>query len=84
MSFLDSVADKIPKGIRKLIIDKKMIDTAMNLQEKSHDPKNPYPMEFLFDVYAEFLDPSGEYQNWDCPTCRQHVLDNFRKLKDYL
>lgn len=76
--FLENIAKRIPEGIRKIIIEKNMIDTASN----SDVPGTP--MEYLFDVYAEFLDGNGEYSNWLCPSCRQHVLNDFKKLKEYL
>lgn len=78
MTVLEQTAVKIPESIRKIIKDKDLIDHAT-----IHAVKGS-PMEYLFDVFAEFLDPAGEYQNFECPKCRQHVLENFKKLKPYL
>jgi hypothetical protein len=77
-SFLETAAKKIPEGIRKIIVEEQMIDNATNVANRNS------PMEYLFDVYAEFLDPSGEFQNFECGKCRHHVLENFKKLKPYL
>lgn len=77
-SFLESVAQTIPEGIRKIIVEKKLIDSATIYAVKNS------PMEYLFDVHAEFLDPSGEFQNFECAKCRNHVLETFKKLKPYL
>lgn len=78
MSILQASANKIPEGIRKIIIEKEMVDKATNVAIRNS------PMEYLFDVFAEFLDPSGEYQNFECGKCRHHVLESFKKLKPYL
>lgn len=75
---LDTIAKKIPEGIRNLIKEKKLVDRATSV------PIEGSPMEYLFDVYAEFIDPTGEYSNWMCPQCREHVLSDFRKIKEYL
>lgn len=78
MTFLEQTAEKIPAQIRTIIKEKNLIDAASIYAVKGS------PMEYLFDVYAEFLDPSGEFQNFECPRCRQHVLENFKKLKPFL
>lgn len=71
-------AKKIPEPIRKKIFDEGLIDKAKNLEDRNT------PMEYLFDVYEEFIDTSGEHDNWTCWKCREHVLTSFRKLKPYL
>lgn len=76
--FLDNIAKKIPEGIRAIIKEKELIDVATLV------PVEGSPMQYLFDVYAEFIDVRGEYGNFDCPSCRQHVLNDFKKLKNYL
>lgn len=42
------------------------------------------PMEYLFDVYAEFVDEAGEFDDWTCFKCRAHILEAFHQLKPYL
>ena len=75
---LDTIAKKIPEGIRNLIKEKNLVDIATTV------PIEGSPMEYLFDVYAEFIDTNGEHGSWTCPQCREHVLSDFRKIKDYL
>lgn len=69
-------ARRVPAEIRKMIIDKKYIETA---NELSDFPGTP--MEFLFDVYEEFLDPSKNIGPFSCPKCRHEVLNVFRRLR---
>ena len=71
-------AAKIPASIRKNILSKKLIDVAVNT------PERETPMEYLFDVYEEFLDAAGEHDDWNCFKCRQHAINQFRILKPYL
>ena len=71
-------AKKIPAPIRKKILAEGIIDRACNI----HEPGTP--MEYLFDVYEEFIDASGEHDDWTCWRCREHILTHFRKLKPYL
>lgn len=73
-----SFAGRVPKEIRKMIIDQKMIEKANELS----DVRNT-PMEFLFDVYEEFLDPSKNIGPFTCPKCRLEVLNVFRRLEPY-
>lgn len=71
-------AKKIPADIRKKILDEGLIDKAVNIQEKGT------PMEYLFDVYEEFIDTSGEHDDWNCWRCREYILAQFRILKPYM
>jgi len=71
-------AKLVPNEIRKMIIEKKMIGTASEFSDQKGTP-----MEFLFDVYEEFLDPSQNIGPFSCPKCRLEVLNVFRKLEPY-
>lgn len=42
------------------------------------------PMEYLFDVYEEFVDVSGEHDDFSCGQCREHVLKQWRVMHPYL
>lgn len=70
-------ANKIPKQIVRQIIEQKMI-------EKAHNTTDNQYMEYLFDAYEEFIDLSGEHDDFQCFNCRQHVLDHFKQLKPSL
>lgn len=76
---LKLAAEKIPASIRKIILDKNCIDNAV-----SRIPQEGSPMEYLFDVYEEFVDISGEFDDFQCGQCREHVYQEFKKLKPYL
>lgn len=78
MTLLEQTAIKIPAEIRNVIREKNLIDKAVN-----NNAVNT-PMEYLFDVYNEFIDMSGEYSNYQCMKCRGYVLDIFQKLKPYI
>lgn len=71
-------AKSIPDGLRKTILEEGLIDKAKNIHEFNT------PMEFLFDVYEEFIDVSGELDDFSCFKCRQKVLDDFVLIKPYL
>lgn len=75
---MDIYIKKIPEGIRKKILDETIIDRACNI------PEPGTPMEYLFDVYEEFIDIRGENDDFNCWRCRDKVLDFFRKLKPFL
>lgn len=77
-SLMIATARKIPEGIRKAIVQEEIIEKARNV-----DAINS-PMEFLFDVYLEFIDPTGMHGNWSCGRCRQKVIDDFKRLQPYL
>ena len=66
---------RIPPNIRKIILEERFIDKAFNL------PEVKTPMEYLFDVYEEFLDPIGEHDDWQCWKCREHILHEWRRMK---
>ena len=78
MDMYSVMANRIPAGIRKVIIDERLIDKAVNSEVTGT------PMEYLFDVYEEFIDAMGEHDNWTCFKCREHILSEFKKLKPYL
>jgi hypothetical protein len=71
-------AERIPEKIRRIILENRFIDIAVNL----HDFNTP--MEYLFDVYEEFIDTSAQYDDFGCHPCRQHILDDWKKLKPFL
>lgn len=77
-SLLRAAAAKIPVELIKHILAEKFIDKAVNIQAANT------PMEYLFDVYEEFVDGVGEHDDWTCFKCRDHILQEFRKLKPYL
>lgn len=76
-SLMINTAKRIPEGIRKAIVTEELITKAVNMQSINS------PMEFLFDVYVEFIDSvsAGEFS---CAKCRQKVLDDFKRLQPYL
>ena len=71
-------AKRIPPNVAKVILEEKFIDLAINTELKDT------PMEYLFDVYEEFVDVAGEYDDWTCFKCREHALDFFKKTQPYL
>jgi hypothetical protein len=73
-----STAKRIPEGIRRTIVTEQFIEKVQNA------PSINSPMQFLFDVYLEFIDPSGMHGNWECARCRQKVIDDFKRLQPYL
>lgn len=77
-SLMISTAKRIPEGIRKTIVSEQFIEKVHNA------PATNSPMEFLFDVYVEFIDPTGMNGNWECARCRQKVIDDFKRLQPYL
>lgn len=76
--WLKDSAKKIPDGIRKVILENGWIDTTKPLHEFGG------PMEYLFDVYEEFVDATGEYDDFSCGPCRQKILEGWKTLKPYL
>ena len=78
MDLLLQMAKRIPAGIRKTILQECFIDKAINTEVTGT------PMEYLFDVYEEFIDANGEHDNWTCWKCREHILNDFRRIKSYL
>lgn len=73
------LAKRIPKDIRKHILKEDFIDKANNLSDIANTP-----MHYLFEMYEVYLDTSGEFNNWYCPKCRDHILKTWRELKSYL
>lgn len=77
MDFVLAAAKKIPAKIRKHIIEEKFIDKAHNITDDK-------TFEYLFDVYEEFIDMNGEFDDWTCGRCRAKVFSEWHKLKPYL
>lgn len=75
INFVLSAAKKIPREIRELILEKELIEKARNVFETNT------PMEVLFDAYEEYVDLSGEFDDFSCWKCRDHVLNQFYKMK---
>lgn len=75
---LTTMAGMVPATIRKTILEERFIDMAIN------NDITGTPMEYLFDVYEEFLDIAGDHDNWTCHKCRGEILYNWRLLKPYL
>ena len=75
MTLLEQTVHKIPYEIRQVIREKNLIDLAVNNNARNTQ------MEYLFDVYVEFLDKSGDFGNYDCSKCRDHILKLFHQLK---
>jgi hypothetical protein len=71
-------ASRIPDSIRKIILENHFIDIARNVQDFNS------PMEYLFDVYEEFIDLSGQWDDFSCHPCREHVLSDWKALKPFL
>ena len=78
MDFYKPMAARIPEPIRELILEKGLIEIAINSEVQDT------PMEYLFDVYEEFIDNLGEYDNWYCYKCREHILQDWKKMLPYL
>jgi hypothetical protein len=78
VDFLKMAVDKIPLHIQKEIVEQNLISRAVNITEPGT------PMERLFDIYEEYIDASGEFDDWTCYTCRQSILTYFHRFKPYL
>lgn len=79
MSYYKIVASRIPEDIRKYIIQEKFIENS-NVYSQS---KNS-PMGFLFDMYEKYIDVSGEHDDWNCPKCKLHIIEDWQKLLPFL
>ena len=77
-TILKRMAAMVPAGIRKHILEEGFIDKAIN----NDIPGTP--MEYLFDVYEEFIDMASEHDDWNCPKCREHILNSWRNIKPFL
>lgn len=77
MDFVLAAAKKIPGKIRKHIIEEGFIDKARNIMDDK-------TFEYLFDVYEEFIDMNGEFDDWTCGRCREKVFKEWQNLKPYL
>jgi hypothetical protein len=75
---LEILAKRIPPNVAKIIVEEGFISKAVNSDVRDT------PMEYLFDVYEEFLDTAGEYDDWTCFKCREHALEDFKKLEPLL
>lgn len=69
----------IPTRIRRIILSEKMIDDANPLIDDEDTP-----MEFLFEVFNEFVDKSGTYNDFYCSHCREYIHKTFQKMKPYI
>lgn len=78
-NLLLSSARRIPRRLRRTILDEGLIEKANHLLETRGTP-----MEYIFQLYEDFLDPNGEHDDWNCTMCRQFVLNEWMKLKPYL
>jgi hypothetical protein len=78
MNFYKQMAELIPASIIKTILAGEIIEKAINTEVTDT------PMEYLFDVYEEFIDTRGEFDNWFCYKCRQSILLNWREMKKFL
>lgn len=78
MDFYKQMADLIPLSIIKTILTGEIIEKAINTEVTDT------PMEYLFDVYEEFVDIRGEFDNWYCYKCRQSILLNWKQMKPHL
>lgn len=71
------MAELVPAEIRKVILERKMIDKAKPYQENEL-------FKFLFEAYAEFIDVAKEVSDFTCHQCRGKVWEDWKKLKPYL
>jgi hypothetical protein len=78
MNLYQAMAKRIPREIQEIIIEGRLIESAINTEVTGT------PMEYLFDVYEEFLDAIGEHDNWTCYKCREHILHDWRQMKPFL
>jgi hypothetical protein len=76
--FLQSVAHRIPYDVAKKIVDEDMINSARSTTQLHT------PMHYLFLIHDKHIDKSGSYDHWQCPKCRLHVLEVFRKLQPFI
>jgi hypothetical protein len=74
----DVLARRVPPKIRAIILQEQFIDKALNVELRDT------PMEYLFDVYQEFVDSTREYDDWSCHKCRGHVLEIWKRMKPFL
>lgn len=79
MDTLLRLAKRIPANVRRHVLDEGFIDKA-----RSESDVTNTPMHFIFEQYELYLDSNGEFDNWYCPKCREHVLKTWRKVKPYL
>lgn len=70
-------AAKIPAPIRKKIVDEQTIEKANAGYREGSE------MEFLFDVYLEFVDDT-EFDDFTCPICRIKVYEAFVGMSKYI
>ena len=77
-AFMQAVANRIPYDVAKKIVDEDMVAKART-NTALHTP-----MHYLFLIHDQHIDKSGAYDHWQCPKCRMHVLEVFRKLYPYI
>jgi hypothetical protein len=76
--WLQKDARRIPDTIRKEILENRFIDIAV----PTHDFNTPF--EYLFDVYEQFVDVAGQYNDYACAPCRQKIFEQWKLLKPLL
>lgn len=74
MDLKSKAAERIPKKLRKEILENDLI----NLAHKSVKAE-----EYLFDMYEHFID-GGQHNDFNCNICRVFVLSQWDNLKPYL
>lgn len=78
MSYYERMAAKIPTVLRNKIISDSVIDQTGGVANKNK------AMALLYDIFEEYLDPRGEFDDFDCSKCRNYILDAFQRMKPYL
>jgi hypothetical protein len=78
MDYAKTLVLQLPDVIIKMILEKKLIENALNTNVAATE------MELLFDIYENFVDKNGEFDNWECYQCRNSVLENFKKMHPYM
>lgn len=69
MTYRD-LACLIPSHIRKEILQRQVVELAMDRNEYS---------KYLFEVWFLYIDPHG-HKDWDCGFCRAKVKEDFSKI----
>lgn len=69
------VSEKIPDEIRKIILEQKLIDFAVQSIDNIQMVK-------LLKIWHEFIEPNKEMTA--CPICIGNILTNFKQMKEDL
>lgn len=72
-------AERIPIGIVRHIVEERLIDSANQMDNSLNGV-----MYYLFELHTQYIDPTGQFDNWNCPICKDHVMTNWKRLKPYL